>query len=1624
MRHFASRSKPSQRHQRACIRKACRSARRCFGLEPLDARILLTGDIFVTILHDVNGNGVKDPEEPALADWEVYVDLNRNEIHDEGEPLAVTDIDGEAFITGLAEDTYDVIEILPLGWAPTPGFNARERVSVKDGEEEAILFLNVTSENGSIEGTVWNDLNGDGLRSELDLGLPGWTVFLDLNNDNVIDPLEPSVITDANGHYLFLNVEPGEYRVREVLPAGWEATLGYDATQQVTVDPVSTTLCDFGNFNGANLGAIGGTVWNDANADGLRAAGDPGLVGWTIFIDLNDNSTFDTDLNGDGIPIDPEPSAISDALGSYSFPSVAAGIYSVIEVVESGWNLSPGYTATVNATVVGDNKTIVDFANYTPALGSISGRVWNDLDGNGILGVESGLEGWTVFIDQNADGSPGAGEPTAITDAEGNYTLAGIPIGAHVVREVPGIGWRPTAPGTGMQMVNMLNGTNIVGINFGNQQRTDASIAGRAFADTNRNGTRDAGERGLPGITVWLDVDGNGALDAGEPSMVTSADLFYTPAVDEAGTYQFTHLRGGDYSVREILPVELSATLPLDRAHPIVLLPGEDRANVDFANRHRPSEIHGVKFDDLDGDHVRDPGEPGMAGAKVYLDLDRDDICDDDEPSVFTGPDGTYSFTDLDSDAYVVREIEDAGYEQTYPTTTGGILWPAGTSNPAVGNVSPTGITVSLAEGASYHQTVSLTLPTSGALTNMVDVFLLFDDTGSFTGNSPIVRAAFPQIIADLQAALPGIDLGFGVGRLEEYANFASEYGTGRPFILNQPIVAATTAGFQTAIQAALNRTAPGYGGDQPETTIEALYQLVTGRGFDGNNNGSFMDSGAAGLASTQLNPGTSGDVPPFASFTVDLAGNVLPAAGTLGGAGFRAGALPIILTATDTGFAYQPIGELGITGLGGVTLPLSALTQTSRASTPFNSGAGIQQTITALNALGALVIGLGTNGQATLDPRQGLEAIALLTGATNQTTGTIANGTPDAVAPGDPFYFQISSGFASSVANGIVAAIQNAVTNVAVNITLKASDPRVHIISAPTVVSNVSAGQTATFDVEFVGDGIPHRFDLQFVREGTNVVLGSIPVVLGTPIPGDGYGFEDMEEGEIEDSCDFGAYRIIPASLVTTLPAAVTTTAFSVGWSAVGGAGGFTYDVLVSDNGGPFTLWLNDTPNTSATFTGESFHTYAFFSVATDNLGAAEATPAAPDASTLVAAVDGTVVDDELLVRVDPTDAAIVQIFRSADPAGTPAFEMPFAQLPALGLNARAGSNHIILDFTAGSPIPAGGLFVTSADGNDLLQTIGDAPGSSIEVSSTAMTFGDTTVTYTGIERIALSLPVASTTLNVSGGAVELDAPRLLAALNISGAGHVALTEVAGQVLRTQTLTMADNSVLDLAGNAMVVSTGILAEVTAWLASGRTTNPATRWQGAGIASSTAAMPANANKTLAALLNDDGHGNAIRLDMNGNPVARGDILVKYTWTGDANLDGQVDSADYFHLDMGFLKGGVRYQNGDFEYGGTVDGDDYFLMDMAFLSQTAVLAPARELPTEPVFARAGISVGIFSAGKTIEVAEPVLQTAGRIAPSDWPGPWTAPSPLKPTWPDTADEDDVMSILMLSPLAGRW
>jgi hypothetical protein len=94
------------------------------------------------------------------------------------------------------------------------------------------------------------------------------------------------------------------------------------------------------------------------------------------------------------------------------------------------------------------------------------------------------------------------------------------------------------------------------------------------------------------------------------------------------------------------------------------------------------------------------------------------------------------------------------------------------------------------------------------------------------------------------------------------------------------------------------------------------------------------------------------------------------------------------------------------------------------------------------------------------------------------------------------------------------------------------------------------------------------------------------------------------------------------PTSSVNPLPPVTSTPSFPVSWSGQddpGGSGIAFFDVYVSTDGGPFQPFLLDTTQTSATFTGALGHTYGFYSVATDNVGNRQATPAGAQASTFV---------------------------------------------------------------------------------------------------------------------------------------------------------------------------------------------------------------------------------------------------------------------------------------------------------------------------------------------------------------------------------------------------------------------
>lgn len=85
-------------------------------------------------------------------------------------------------------------------------------------------------------------------------------------------------------------------------------------------------------------------------------------------------------------------------------------------------------------------------------------------------------------------------------------------------------------------------------------------------------------------------------------------------------------------------------------------------------------------------------------------------------------------------------------------------------------------------------------------------------------------------------------------------------------------------------------------------------------------------------------------------------------------------------------------------------------------------------------------------------------------------------------------------------------------------------------------------------------------------------------------------------------------------------------------------------------------------------------------------------------------------------------------------------------------------------------------------------------------------------------------------------------------------------------------------------------------------------------------------------------------GNPPPSSFDGEAVDDNTILVKYTWNGDADLNGKVDADAYFRIDQGLQnQPAPSYRTGDFDYSQSRDEDDYYPPDLTYLRQSMVLA---------------------------------------------------------------------------------
>jgi hypothetical protein len=194
---------------------------------------------------------------------------------------------------------------------------------------------------------------------------------------------------------------------------------------------------------------------------------------------------------------------------------------------------------------------------------------------------------------------------------------------------------------------------------------------------------------------------------------------------------------------------------------------------------------------------------------------------------------------------------------------------------------------------------------------------------------------------------------------------------------------------------------------------------------------------------------------------------------------------------------------------------------------------------------------------------------------------------------------------------------------------------------------------------------------------------------------------------------------------------------------------------------------------------------------------------------------------------------------------------------------------------------------------------------------------------------------------INVGAGAQEISAPLTqTGSIDIAVANGASLKLSTHSTLDVNSINTPGTAKLDITNNSMIIpyTTSPLTSIKAQIISGYAGGS---WTGAGIDSSSAAADPNHSTGIGYA---DNNALLKYTTFAGQTVAAKSLLLRYTYYGDANLDGTVNALDFNELATNFGKAGV-WTGGDFNYSGTVDSNDFSLLAANYGKTMPSMAPA-------------------------------------------------------------------------------
>lgn len=408
---------------------------------------------------------------------------------------------------------------------------------------------------GSIAGNVFEDRNDNGAFDSNESGIENVIVELYQWNGSVYEKIRET-ITDKDGAYFFDKLDISkEYAVKEKQPEGYTdgkdsiGSLGGVIISNDEIRSIDVLWDNHGinyNFGELKLGSISGYVYHDANNNGRFEEGEEPIEGVEVQLFY---------LDGDAYVFTGKITT-TDRNGFYKFDGLDINrTYAIKEVQPKDWNDGRDTVGTLG----GDN-TESDFLKAVQVLwdqhgenynfgelvpvGSLSGYVYEDDNDNGVKDSgEKGIANVTVQLYEVEKDGTATLVTTQITDVEGFYKFDNLtPKKTYIIREIQPSEYYDGKDAigkifgeiVGKQTVNdefsdVLLPNNGEGVHYDFGELQPGSLSGYVYEDNNDNGIKEAGEAGIPNVTVtlWILNESTGLYENTGKTVKTNADGYY-----------------------------------------------------------------------------------------------------------------------------------------------------------------------------------------------------------------------------------------------------------------------------------------------------------------------------------------------------------------------------------------------------------------------------------------------------------------------------------------------------------------------------------------------------------------------------------------------------------------------------------------------------------------------------------------------------------------------------------------------------------------------------------------------------------------------------------------------------------------------------------------------------------------------------------------------------------------------------------------------------------------------------------------------------------------------------------------------------------------------------------------